>query len=782
VTSGDTRDENAGPAASVVLEVGQVVATRYRLERKIGEGGMGVVWEAVHLVTRRPVALKFLKRASTDDGAARQRFLREARATSALSHPGLVAVHDVLELDDGSLCMVMDLMRGESLGDKLTREGALWLPEVARIMARACAAVAAAHAVGVVHRDLKPDNIFLAADSEGGTTVKVLDFGIAKLAARPDDAPVSTRTTDANTVVGTPLYMAPEQLFGDKALDHRADLWAIGVILYEALTGAPPTKADTVGQVVRLVARGELLPLGARAPNLPQPIIALVDRLLRYDRNERPNDLQEVIATLSAYAEAPSGQLPQVAASRPSRGPVDSYEARAPTLDSASMPQLPQPTPTTRPRPAPRQTPGWRWLWLASLPSLTVASLGAWFILHHLVPAGVPSPHVAPSAAASSATGADPGPTTLADLPLPATDVPEALVEYRAGLQLQRDDNYGNATRRFQHAAELDPAMALAHLRVAVAGGSLAGAELVRAEFAKANALRAALGERDRALMDALEPVLGRSDPDEGAAIERLRRARERYPRDEEFALNLAFYTIGDPVHGPTAAREAIALDPLDACAWETLGRALVVAGDITEARRSLERCSSISTESADCFGWLALLDGEAGRCAEMERDARRAVDQDARGGSLRLAAASVAVGRPRAAITETIARFVSTSPPGGQPVDQARYDALLAALDGQFDLALRRLDDAGRALAAAPNAGRNLRANGDLAATRIRLLSEIGDAAGARTAAREFSDRLDLLSVQANAAGRGIGRYLWVVERAGLPLDPRRHDEPDFQ
>ena len=148
------------------LGAGTLIAGRFRLERSLGEGGMGVVWKAVHAVTRKPVALKFLKRGA-DDARAVQRFLREARAACAVRHPSVVEVHDVIELEDGSPVMVMDLLTGETLAQRLARVHGLSLPELARIMVHVCLAVGSAHALGIIHRDLKPQNIFLAESTSG---------------------------------------------------------------------------------------------------------------------------------------------------------------------------------------------------------------------------------------------------------------------------------------------------------------------------------------------------------------------------------------------------------------------------------------------------------------------------------------------------------------------------------------------------------------------------------------------------------------------------------------
>jgi serine/threonine protein kinase len=308
-------DALANDRARLVLDAGVVTAGRYRLERRLGEGGMGVVWAARHVVTRKAVALKFLKDTARENAAIRHRFLREARAACAVRHPNVVEVHDVFELTDGSPVIVMDLLEGETLAGRLARVRALSLAEVARIMVPVCAAVGSAHALGIVHRDLKPDNIFLAVESDGTTVVKVLDFGIAKLTATEGDAASTGAATGTGVVLGTPFYMAPEQMFGERTIDHRADLWALGVILYEALTGQRPTQGSNLGQVLKIVAKDGIVSLREVAPSLPEPVLHLVSRLLESDRAKRPADLREVVAVLSSYTDlvSPAFGAPQPA-------------------------------------------------------------------------------------------------------------------------------------------------------------------------------------------------------------------------------------------------------------------------------------------------------------------------------------------------------------------------------------------------------------------------------------------------------------------------------------
>jgi serine/threonine-protein kinase len=197
----------------------------------------------------------------------------------------------------------MELLRGETLADHLARQPVMALPELARVLVDVCSAVACAHSLGIVHRDLKPENIFLVSSPEG-RTVKVLDFGLAKLTALDGDAArTAGGTTAAGVLLGTLLYMAPEQLRGEKGIDRRADIWALGTIMYEALSGDTP--ARTIAELYKVVLLGAMVPLRERAPHLPPPILELAGRMLSQDREQRPNDMAEVLDVLSLYAAAP---------------------------------------------------------------------------------------------------------------------------------------------------------------------------------------------------------------------------------------------------------------------------------------------------------------------------------------------------------------------------------------------------------------------------------------------------------------------------------------------
>ena len=256
---------------------------------------MGIVWEASNLRTHRTVALKILKAETADQ---RRRLLREGRIAGKLQHPNIVEVYDVVELADGAPAIVMERLRGESLRALLARETRLSLSRVVEIFTPIARALECAHAQGVVHRDLKPDNVFLARDSDEREQVKVLDFGIARLTAAEGDTAATSSFTETGDVLGTPSYMAPEQVFGENDVDTRADVWSFGVLLYECLAGQKPFIGDNFGQIFKNVAMGLITPIGELAPDVPPELAALIMRMLTRDRTLRPDDWAVITAVI----------------------------------------------------------------------------------------------------------------------------------------------------------------------------------------------------------------------------------------------------------------------------------------------------------------------------------------------------------------------------------------------------------------------------------------------------------------------------------------------------
>jgi len=273
-----------------------VLGGRFRLVRQLGEGGMGVVWEVVETATGRRAAIKFLRdEARTLD--AEKRFLREAEAANAVHHPCILHVHEVAYDDDGTPAFVMDLLEGESLGARLERERQLSLGQTAAVLRLVVSALRAAHAAGVVHRDLKPDNIFITSEQGGVTGVRVLDFGIARL-----DRP-SEKLTVTGTLMGTPVYMSPEQAAGESGLDARTDVWSIGAIVFECLTGSTPVNGENYGQILSRLIKREIQTLSSMVGGLPADVVAAIDAIF-VDRSHRSPDLAPLEALLARHADA----------------------------------------------------------------------------------------------------------------------------------------------------------------------------------------------------------------------------------------------------------------------------------------------------------------------------------------------------------------------------------------------------------------------------------------------------------------------------------------------
>ncbi|MEM1414713.1 MAG: protein kinase, partial [Myxococcota bacterium] len=217
--------------------LGTVVDGRYRIDARLGEGGMGVVYGVTHVSLGKRFALKVLRRDYARDETVVERFVREARAASSIGHPSIVDIHDFGRLPDASTYFVMELLEGETLTARI-RRGALAPEETLHVVRQIASALSAAHASGIVHRDLKPDNVHLVTRGDDALTVKVLDFGIAKVGG------AHGKLTRTGTVFGTPYYMSPEQAAG-QSVDGRTDVYALGVIAFEMLTGHVPFDGDT---------------------------------------------------------------------------------------------------------------------------------------------------------------------------------------------------------------------------------------------------------------------------------------------------------------------------------------------------------------------------------------------------------------------------------------------------------------------------------------------------------------------------------------------------------
>ncbi len=315
------RAQMEGPVqreGETAIALGEIVAGRYRVLAPMGAGGMATVHRAEDVQTGRRVALKVLRPEIGRSGEAVERLRREAEILAHLRHPAIVAVERSGTLPNGQFFLCMELLEGETLGDRL-RRGRIDIDELAPIVAGATAGLAAAHDLGVVHRDLKPDNIYLAQGAFGAPLhVKLLDFGISKVIG-------FDRITRTGQVLGTPRYMAPEQLTADRDLDARVDVYALGVILYEALAGQPPFAATDPSALIVSILGGNVVPLRSFRPDLPPEVEALVARAMARAPEARHGSAIELGA---AFAE--------LAASVASGGPGSRSQMRTSALGAMS--------------------------------------------------------------------------------------------------------------------------------------------------------------------------------------------------------------------------------------------------------------------------------------------------------------------------------------------------------------------------------------------------------------------------------------------------------------
>ncbi len=275
--------------------IGRVIGDRYGVTALIGEGGMGEVYEAEHLAIGRLVAVKVLNPKRAQDRDAISRLRHEARVAGTLGHPNICAIYDMGRLDDGSPYLVMERLHGETLAQRVARETRLPMDELIDVMLQVLSALTAAHQRGIIHRDLKPDNIFLSRREGMRAIPKLLDFGISK----SEDIEETMADLSGQTVAaGTPFYMAPEQARGERGLDHRIDLWATGIILYECLSGQRPFDARNYNALLVQILSATPRPLREILPEVPATLEQIVERALRKSPDDRFQTALEVQTAL----------------------------------------------------------------------------------------------------------------------------------------------------------------------------------------------------------------------------------------------------------------------------------------------------------------------------------------------------------------------------------------------------------------------------------------------------------------------------------------------------
>jgi serine/threonine-protein kinase len=622
---------------------------------------MGIVYRAEDEKLRRTVALKVLPEAFAADEERRKRFLREAQSAGALTHANIATVYEVDE-DAGHVFIAMELVEGPTLRERMAR-GRLSVSEVVRIARGIARGLARAHAKGIVHRDLKPDNVMLDVDGEP----KILDFGLAKLredggglaASVAEQGETASVLTKEGHLLGTPHYMSPEQAGSGAGVDTRSDVFSLGVLLYEMCAGRRPFEADRLGELLARIERDPPAPLRSLAPELPEALVAVIDRCLAKKPSDRYPDAGAVATALESipvYADA----------SQPKAG----LSARSLAGSEVTHPG------------ARRARSRWP-IALGGVALLLVAG-ATWRARSPSVSA---SPVASASAAASDAAVHG---VAFTDHPPPATSVPEAAAVYASALKHLRDAEGATAADEFARACKLDPAMAAADVRTAIYHRHYGDNVTVRDCYAAAVEHRASLDERDRVLLRVAETWV--ADPplpdDEGWA--RIRGLAERFPQDAEaqYILAAALIEGGDLPGARAALHRVLELDPQCALAVFQLSN---VAESPEQGSQFVNRCLEMNPAASSCLLARGLGNMSAGKCDDFEADARRLIVAQPSGPrSYELYAAALAArNAPVEAVRDTLARRVPLERDDRlRRLAQVQNDLWIATLAGDLDAA----------------------------------------------------------------------------------------------
>ena len=396
---------------SAPVREGDLLAGKYRVERVLGSGGMGIVVCAMHEQLEQRVAIKFVRDEALGNTDAVERFLREARAAVKLKSEHAAKVLDVGTLESGAPYMVMEYLEGGDLSQVLEERGPLRIETAAEYIVQACEAIAEAHAAGIIHRNIKPQNLFLSKSVGGAPKVKVLDFGVSKSLVTSGAGGL----TQTRSMLGSPLYMSPEQMRSSRDVDARADVWALGVVLYELLTQRWPFEAESMPELCLKVVSEKPTPITTYRPDVPQAMVEIVDRCLKKDPNQRYAHAAELATALESLAPPASRIIAErarlavaISGSRAVSSPsisiashpgTDVLARTAATWDSGSVPS---------PVAVESKKPSRTGLWLGVGAGVVALGIGALLLRGH--------GQAAPSAAATTAADLAPpvpSPTVL---------------------------------------------------------------------------------------------------------------------------------------------------------------------------------------------------------------------------------------------------------------------------------------------------------------------------------------------------------------------------------
>ena len=722
-TAGDGGDEEDPGEATLPLARGAAVG-RYIVLDCIGAGAMGVVYTARDPDLNRKVALKLL-RANRDAGssqASRARLLREAQAMARLSHPNVMPVYDVGMVGD-EVFLAMELVDGGTLSTWLRAAERPWR-EILVVLRAAGEGLAAAHAAGLVHRDFKPDNVLVGTDGR----VRVTDFGLARASRDEATTPETpsapgeellASVTRTGTLIGTPAYMAPEQLSGGVA-DARSDVFSFCVTLYEALYGARPFAGGSVAELAASIAARAIAP-APPAARVPGWLRSVVVSGLHAEPEVRPPTLRALLDAIDAG--------------------LSRAQRRRTRLATATI--------------------------VACVAGAAAFALGVVRTRDH------DGTHVA-APPASSASATKP-PTAWTDLDLPASDRPEALRVYKVALQALRDGD-GDAPGNFARAAELDPLLASAHLRCALADFLNYPLD-ARAHMARAGEHEDLLGERDRLLLRAGQAWMQTQPADSAAFVRAMADAQARYPEDAEVAYwaATASFENGDRDGATRLLDRVLALDPLFTAAYYLKEEELAYGGDVEGALATVRDCVGHARNPTGCLLEQSAIDSVEGNCERLGRTAEQLVARDPSYHPLYwyLALAAQSQGKPVEVVRDLLAQEVARAPASLQAGFTLETAGALEVLAGDFASVQSRA----RALDPQVAAASDIRWHGAAAFWRARALAESGRPTEAGRAAQDFLRRRTAWRDEARGDDTAIARdptpTLLLAERDAGLLSP---------
>ncbi len=671
---------------------------RYRVVRELGRGGMGVVYLAEDTMLGRTVALKVV----VEDGdpsagdtervtSGVTRLLREARASAQLSHNNIVAVHDVGVIE-GRAFIAMERVEGRLLSDFVgddtvgLRAKLRWLLEIAE-------ALAAAHAKGLIHRDVKPDNVMITTDGQA----KVFDFGIARredvlgemAAAGLEHADTMTAK---GTIVGTPAYMSPEQLRGDQ-VDPATDQFSWGVLAYQLLSGSLPWSTRDVLATITAIVEQPVESIGTCTPGLPEGIAAAIDRTLAKEATSRwpsMRDLAEQLRTVEnagATRERPRGRAKQT------------VRRRQPLA-----------------------------LVLGML-LLGVAGLGSWAALSSDPVTVEPTPDELPAAIRS-----------MLDLPDPPCSE-DALLPYRSGIRATRNGNYAQAFLFFSEANTADPSCGATWYRLIATGRGRLSAYRLREVYEAAQRNRDQLIPRDQVILDAYAPLIANSPPDRLMFARRYSEVASKFPEDAEIQSKAAFFCIHEDYETRLKyARRAIKSDPGHADGHQAIAWIHAQRDDIAAARAAAVACVEEIPAATDCIKTRLWLEAELGECETMQEAAQQWIARSPRTsrGYQMLAHSLAAQLQPRATVEEALRQRWARLPDIDREAIKLIEATQLAVLYGEFEEARATLKLAEETLAGSTNR----EPHAQVALLRAELAYETGDVATANAVINDFVAR----------------------------------------